>query len=93
MSWILIFKLPNFQIDYSVLNASIGLILEALYAGTNPATNPEKTNAINAIKIDPQPTLGFLMKNSSRLSPIRLNVKTPTPIPINPETTVITTLS
>lgn len=82
-----------FFLNYSVLKASIGLILEALYAGTNPAINPEKIKAINAMMMAPHPTLGLLIKNSSRLFPIRLKVKTPTPTPTSPDTTVITTLS
>lgn len=79
--------------NYSVLNASIGLIFDALYAGTNPAINPEKTNAMKAMMMVAHPTLGLLMKYSSRLSPIKFKVNTPIPTPTNPETTVITTLS
>ena len=72
-------------INYSSLNASIGLILTALSAGISPISVPSVIIVINAPNTIARGTVGFVKGKSSKFAvPIFItnNKSAPTIIPI-----------
>ena len=83
-------------INYSSLNASIGLILTALSAGISPISVPSVIIVINAPNTIARGTVGFVKGKSSKFAvPIFItnNKKAPTIIPIIPAIIVKKTAS
>lgn len=76
---------------YSSLNASIGLILVALFAGIKPIKVPKTTNIITAKNTIGMDTDGFTKKGVSAVdccASISINIKPPDTIPKTPDVIV-----